>query len=94
MAGSIPVLDNWIDDISFWMHGQNYTFFTTGEVVNMKMSSAELKRIADANYETLIEYNTYIHGDNVPPSEPVCLRELCSSDPTCMERCQSLNRDM
>jgi len=97
MAGSIPVIHSVHDDVGLHLHGVGYTFFMTDEVVNMKMSSAELKRIADSNYELFMKYQTFVIGDNVPPSVPH-MRGSCSSPlgalTDCMSQCESMNPTM
>mmetsp|Transcript_20067 Transcript_20067/g.42830 ORF Transcript_20067/g.42830 Transcript_20067/m.42830 type:complete len:187 (-) Transcript_20067:38-598(-) len=92
MAGSIPVIESQKDDISWdyaLSHHVDYKYFTTEEVVNMDLitSSAYLKSIADANYELYINYQTFIHGDQVPPKEGKRAHTTCASDAHCATSC-------
>lgn len=68
LAGSIPVIKSLKEDFHTMTQKVGYKFFFTDEVVNMKMSSAELKSIADANLKLIRKYQTWIDGDHVPPA--------------------------
>lgn len=94
LAGSIPVIHSEQTDYadspfkSFWFKHVGYTYFTTDQMLNMNMSSAELKSIADHNYELFLEYQTFEHGDQVPPfynatSDP------CDADDYCRFCCET-----
>jgi len=92
MAGSIPVVHSWLQDVSMYLGGVGYTYFLSDEVASLKMSSEELKRIADRNYELFMKYQTFILGDNVPPSVPF-MRASCSSFlgkiANCPDKCET-----
>jgi hypothetical protein len=73
LSGSIPVIHSMEEDfaggVSILPRKIGYKIFTTDEVAEMNsLSSAELKRIADNNYDLFIKYQTFIQGDHVPPS--------------------------
>jgi len=91
LAGSIPVITNVENDLSgpaFWWNQIGYTYFTEDQVVNISStkSSADLKNIADANYELFITYQTWLRGDQVPPAY-AAYSGPCLSDDTCKHDC-------
>jgi hypothetical protein len=94
MAGSIPVINTVEQDLSHetqypgsWFSNIGYKYFTTDQVLNMSMSSAELKSMADENYRLLLKYQTFMHGDQVPPAYTAA---PCISDDSCLLQCQCL----
>jgi len=94
LAGSIPVidtvehaLDNY--DVSFWFDQIGYTYFTTSQVTNLTLSNAELEDIADSNYKLMLQYQTWIQGDQVPPAY-AAYRIPCHSDSKCSFSCSVL----
>ena len=51
------------EDMAFWLTQIGYRYFLTKEVLNLTTSSAELKSIADQNYDLFMRYQTWLHGD-------------------------------
>lgn len=91
LAGSIPVIHSVEDDLlekspAGWFAHIGYTYFTLDEVTNMSMSNTETKKIIDKNYDLVIKYQTWIHGDQVPPAYED-KKQSCSSDSKCNSRC-------
>mmetsp|Transcript_103514 Transcript_103514/g.231201 ORF Transcript_103514/g.231201 Transcript_103514/m.231201 type:complete len:340 (+) Transcript_103514:40-1059(+) len=91
LAGSIPVIAEEENDYSssskaFWFNQIGYKYFTVDQVVNLKASSAELKRIADDNYELFLKYQTWLDGDHVPPAY-AAYSGNCLSDAACRDKC-------
>mmetsp|Transcript_5473 Transcript_5473/g.12031 ORF Transcript_5473/g.12031 Transcript_5473/m.12031 type:complete len:336 (+) Transcript_5473:85-1092(+) len=89
LAGSIPVIAEEGNDYSskaFWFNQLGYKYFTVDQVVNLKASSAELKRIADDNYQLFLKYQTWLDGDHVPPAY-AAYSGNCLSDVVCRDKC-------
>lgn len=91
MAGSIPVIHSKSADFNtyntpFWMDHIGYTYFTDEQVVNMKMSAAELEHIADENYKLFEKYQTFTHGDHVPVAYDE-YKNTCFSYEVCKSGC-------
>jgi hypothetical protein len=91
MAGSIPVIhlaedDYHNKDVAFWFDEIGYRYFTLDQMIHLTMSSTELKAIADANYELFMKYQTWIHGDNVPPAYAT-FADTCHSHSGCIHQC-------
>lgn len=92
MAGSIPLinsteLDLLHTDIAFWFDNVGYKYFTTDQMPTMMMSSHELENIAQQNYELFLQYQTFTHGDQVPPAYNNYTGQ-CASNKVCAYRCE------
>jgi hypothetical protein len=87
LSGSIPVIRSMSEDfaggISILPRKIGYKIFTTDEVEEMNsLSSAELKSIADHNYDLFLRYQTFVDGDHVPPAWKD-MNTRCIDDPQC-----------
>mmetsp|Transcript_20651 Transcript_20651/g.43962 ORF Transcript_20651/g.43962 Transcript_20651/m.43962 type:complete len:287 (-) Transcript_20651:60-920(-) len=91
LAGSIPVIDSVSTDLSdhtvaFWVTRIGYRYFTTKEMLDLTLSSVELKSIVDHNYDLLMRYQTWLEGDLVPPAY-AAYRNRCLSYSKCAKLC-------
>jgi len=73
LAGSIPVIHHLHEDLwkeGWWIRNAGYKYFFSKNITNISktMSSADLKEIADYNYDLFIKYQTFIEGDFAPPA--------------------------
>jgi hypothetical protein len=96
LAGSIPVInaietDLNDNDIGFWFSHVGYTYFTKDQVVNHNFSSGELKEMANENFELVVKYQTWLKGDNIPPTY-CAFSGLCHSSSYCMRECELLTQ--
>jgi len=95
LAGSIPVISTEMGDYSnestaFYFDKIGYTYFTVDQVLNLNMSSEQLKDIASKNYNLFLQYQTWNQGDQVPPAYTALWkgwREPCLSNENCRARC-------
>lgn len=88
MAGSIPVIDSEENDYkgATFFNRLGYRYFKTDQVVNVRLSAAELKNIADENYDLFVRYQTWVHGDLVPPAYAK-FKVSCMSSSDCCALC-------
>lgn len=99
MAGSIPVINSEetdfneeiygnSDPVPQWLTHIGYKYLTTAQLVSKTFSSTELKKIADDNYNLFEKYQTWIHGDRVPPYyAKLGYKKKCRSNKLCNEGC-------
>lgn len=91
LAGSIPVIKSVSTDYasrSCQYNKVGYAYFTIDEVMNVKMSGAELEQLANRNYELLLKYQTWTQGDHVPPLYATVESQPCLSDDLCHDLCK------
>merc|ERR1711933_545204 len=79
--------------LGWWFNQIGYKYFTTDQMVNKSsMSEAKLNAIALQNYKLLIQYQTWMLGDHVPPAyAPPAYgasgRDPCLSNSICRREC-------